>query len=98
MVVFNQAGNLRFRYTGHHTKSKESPFIPSGITKNSLSQILTADGGNSCVHILDQDGQLLRYIDNNMFDNLVGMSADKLDNLYVAEYNSGDVKVIKYLK
>ncbi|XP_052679765.1 uncharacterized protein LOC128160475 [Crassostrea angulata] len=98
VVVVDQAGKLRFRYTGHPTKSKESPFIPRGITTNSLSQILTADGGNSCVHILDQDGQLLRYIDNKMFDNLVGMSADNLDNLYVAEYNSGDVKVIKYLK
>lgn len=65
VVVDNQAGKLRFRYTGHSTKLKE---------------------------------EFLRYIDNIVLDYSNGMCIDTLDNLFVAEYSSGDVKVIRYLK
>ncbi|XP_011435714.2 B-box type zinc finger protein ncl-1 [Magallana gigas] len=96
VVVVSQAGKLRFRYTGH--PSKENPFKTRGITTNSQGQILIADGGSLCIHILDQDGHFLSHIDNRMFDDPNGICVDTLDNLYVTEYNTGDIKVIKYLK
>ncbi|XP_062576113.1 uncharacterized protein LOC134238002, partial [Saccostrea cucullata] len=56
VVMVNQAGKLRCRYTGHTPSLKNGAFHPQGITTDSQSHILTADNNKSCVHIIDQDG------------------------------------------
>lgn len=95
IVVINKNGKHRFSYTGPPSASNES-FDPVGITTDNHGQILTTDCRNHRIHILDQNGQFLRFIDNCGLHTPWGLCVDTHNRLLVAESKSGLIKEIRY--
>ncbi|XP_078330837.1 uncharacterized protein LOC111116919 [Crassostrea virginica] len=96
VVVVNKTGRIRFRYDGAPAR-REKSFDPRGIVTDALSQIIVTDYNNDCLHVLDQDGQFLRCVDDCGLEKPVRLSVDSEGRLWVVSGKSGEIKVIEYL-
>jgi sugar lactone lactonase YvrE len=98
VVVVDRTGKVRFQYNDKPPGGKK-PFSPRQIVTDSMGNIIVADPDNSCLHILDQNGQLIKCVDNcGLNDGPNGLSVDSEGRLWVGQYHSGEVKVIQYMK
>lgn len=88
IVVINHAGKLQYKYM-------RIPH-PFGITTDSQGRILATDSFNNRIHILDQDGQFLCYIEKCDFTIPRVICVDEDDTLLVSDYHIREMKNIQY--
>ncbi|XP_062575189.1 uncharacterized protein LOC134237104 [Saccostrea cucullata] len=92
VLVLSNEGHFKFNYSGMKYKN----FTPRGITTDRMCHILIADFPNNIIHIIDQNGQFLLYIDKCELYKPFCLSIDSNDILYVAETQR--VKRIQYME
>lgn len=93
VVVVDVCGDLRFKYKGNITKcTHNKTFKPSHIVTNDIKQILVVDFSNDINHIIDSDGNFIRYIE---FPCKGGLCLDYHHNLVVGEEKTGIIRIIK---
>ncbi|XP_061165588.1 uncharacterized protein LOC133174482 [Saccostrea echinata] len=96
VVVVDSSGRLRFKYQGNFSsQSKNTEFRPFHIATDVKSQILICENINRVVHIIDYDGNFVRYI-KHPCDG--GLSIDTDHNLVIGDEKTGKIHTIKYLK
>lgn len=99
IVVVNKAGEFRFSYEGNSNARGCKEFSPNGVAADRFYQILIADSENGCIHIIDKEGGFIMYIDNCSLVDPRDIRVNSLNgNLYVGEFSTGKIKIIKYLK
>ena len=91
LMVTSAAGSFRFRYSGP-SSGIDRAFTPYGITTDSQKRIITADSDNDLIHIIDQDGNVLVYIDNCDLKRPSGWCVDFKDNIMVTYLKTALVK------
>lgn len=93
VVVVSEIGKRRFRYPseGMH------PFSPKGLATDSYCHIFIADNRGDRVHIIDQAGKFLRYIDCRI-RNPWELCIDAESFLFVANEYGESILKIKYLQ
>ncbi|XP_062608054.1 uncharacterized protein LOC134269882 [Saccostrea cucullata] len=94
VVVTDTRGFLRFRYTGAQS---DPQFDPYGICCDSKNNIIVADMVKNRIHMIDQNGELLHYIQYKDMHMPRALCINKHDILYVGEWMSEEIKVLSLL-
>lgn len=96
VVVLNLFGTRRFIYKGNiMSKAGTNIFQPLHIVNDEKRHVLISDQSNNIVHIIDSDGNFIRYIE---YPCNGGISVDTDHNLVVGELMTGNIRIIKYLE
>ena len=97
VVVLDKTGRVQFRYDGSPAR-RRMKFHLREILTDALRQIIVTDYNTNCLHILDQNGQFLRCVDDCGLEEPDGLSVDSEGRLWVGSLKSGEIKVIEYLQ
>lgn len=95
VVVLNMSGRVRFRY---YVTPTWQPFKPRCLVTNSLGQIIVTDNNNTCIHILDQNGEFLTTVNDCELYKPHGLSIDSEMRLWVGFHWKGEIKLIDYME
>ncbi|XP_061180842.1 uncharacterized protein LOC133189505 [Saccostrea echinata] len=94
VVVTDAVGFLRFQYKG---LPSDTHFDPYGVCCDSKNNIITADMTNDKIHMFDQNGSFLHYIQYKNMKMPRALCNDENDYLYVGERLCDEIKVISIL-
>lgn len=97
VVAVDNTGRLRFQYKGQSSLTK---FCPGGICTDILGHILVCNeivyDFESCIHLLDVDGNFLSYLQtSSSCCSPKALCVDDKHNLYVGSF--GKINVYSYL-
>lgn len=95
----DQEGCRRYIYTGPKEVKLKQSFNPLGLCCDRAGNLLVADWGNHCVHLVDNDGEFKGFILSQR-DGLFkpnAMAMDKSGQLWIGDGNA-TVRVYKYGK
>lgn len=108
IIVIDSCKRKRFSYDGRvkgrdgtaaEGLKKVKDYDPGDIVTDKHGHILISDNNNSCVHILDKDGNFLKLIDTKALGLLypLGMCIDASGRLVVCSYVIGKINAVTYL-
>ncbi|XP_061179119.1 uncharacterized protein LOC133187736 [Saccostrea echinata] len=98
VVTTDNAGRFRWRYYGNIPSRLCPYFDPRSIATDSNGRILVSDADSNFIHLLDDGGHFLKLIGKGFLEKPVGISLNSDGNLFVVEYHTAKLKVIKYLR
>ncbi|XP_062572155.1 uncharacterized protein LOC134234112 [Saccostrea cucullata] len=98
VIVLDKTGRrVRFIYDGSPVTSRTLSFGPHHIVTDSLSQIIVAEPGVGCIHIIDQNGYFLRFVEKTNLSYINGLSIDSKKRLWIANGETKEVMIFQYL-
>ena len=95
LLAVGADGQLRYEYTGQDDKE----LAPAAVCTDQIGHVLIADRVESKVHILDQEGQFIKYVltSEQGLNRPTTIDVDTKGYVWVGEYR-GQIKVAKYLQ
>ncbi|XP_062581882.1 uncharacterized protein LOC134243659 [Saccostrea cucullata] len=99
IVVVDRTGLFRFAYSGGGFYENREDFKPTELDNDSIGNIAASDLRNNLVHLLDIDGNLLKYVLTTMdgISEPRGLKVDNEDRIWITEMETGYVKIFEYL-
>ncbi|XP_061175968.1 uncharacterized protein LOC133184916 [Saccostrea echinata] len=99
IIVVDRSGFFRFAYSGGGIHESREDFWPTELDTDSMGNIAVSDNRNNLVHLLDIDGNLVKYLltSSDGISEPRGLKVDIEDRLWVTEVRTGYVKIFKYL-
>ncbi|XP_062617436.1 uncharacterized protein LOC134279100 [Saccostrea cucullata] len=100
IVVVDRTGLFRFAYSGGGFYKNRKKFEPTELDTDSLGNIAASDSMNNLVHLLDIDGNLIKYVltAREGISAPRGLKVDKEDRVWITEEVTGYVKIFIYLE
>lgn len=96
--VVNNVGDFRYSYHGDTDTAVTDNFSPHGVTTDRLHQVLIADSENNRIHCIDVEGHFIKHICCDLVDPRAVQVNAINNNLYVGEFRTGKIKIIKYIQ